>query len=137
MKELLLCKQAEGNSSKETENYHQFGQTVLSDNVVQKNDTIFGEESFGIVKHTYFHTTCFHCAIKMQKVKANLKSGSILSLKLAYRQFSRFSFSSSHSYSTSQKMKGGARGASTYSKLLPLPFFPPNAIYEAKVLLSM
>ena len=34
-------------------------------------------------------------------------------------------------------MEGGARGASAYSELLPLPLFPPNAIYEAKVLLSM
>lgn len=40
---------------------------------MQKNDTIFGGESFGIVKHRC--TTCVHCAIKMQKVKANLKSG--------------------------------------------------------------
>ena len=67
---------------------------ILSDNIVQKNDTIFGGESFGIVKHrrtTCVHTTWVHCAIKMQKVKANLKSGSMLYFNLAYCQFSRFS----------------------------------------------
>ena len=37
---------------------------VLSDNAVQKYDTILGEESFGIVKHEYFHTIGLHCAVK-------------------------------------------------------------------------